>query len=280
MVMGYEVSGIIDQVGSGIDSAWLGKEVIALTRFGGQADQVVVPLIQVIEKPATLSFVDAAAIPVNYLTAWMLLIEMGALKPADTVLIHNAGGGVGLAALDIAKNIGANTIGTASAGKHEFLAKRGLGIAIDYRTRDWLPQLMEATANKGVELIIDPMGSKSWKKSYKALRSTGRLGMFGVSEVTESSLFGKLRYLGLLRHLPVYTPIGLMNDNKSVFGVNMGRLWHEPEKSRDWLIALMQGVTEGWLKPHVDKVFSFEEVQNAHEYLESRRNIGKVILVP
>ncbi len=106
--------------------------VMALTRFGGYADTVVVPQAQVFEKPSALSFEQAAAIPVNYLTAWQLLVVMGALKSDETVLVHSAGGGVGLAAIDIARHLGATILGTASAGKHRFLRERGLHEAIDY----------------------------------------------------------------------------------------------------------------------------------------------------
>lgn len=114
-VVGYEVSGVVDAVGSKVADGFVGKEVFALTRFKGYADTVVVPQNQVFTKPASLSHDQAAALPVQYLTAWQLLIVMGGLKAGETVLIHNAGGGVGLAALEIARQVGARTIGTASA---------------------------------------------------------------------------------------------------------------------------------------------------------------------
>src|SRR5207253_4176854 len=158
-----------------------------MTRFGGQAELVVAPATQLFEKPETLSFEEGAAIPTNYLTAWALLVTMGGLKKEEAVLIHNAGGGVGLAALDIAKHIGATTYGTASAGKHEFLKARGLDQAIDYRNQDWLPVLIDLTKDRGVELVIDPLGGKSWKKSYRALRTTGRMGVFGMSKIGRAS---------------------------------------------------------------------------------------------
>lgn len=164
-VMGYEVSGVIDSVGPDLDSSLIGKPVMAMTRFGGQAELVAVAASQVFDKPEGLSFEAAAAIPVNYLTAWALLVTMGGLKRDEAVLIHNAGGGVGLAALDIARHIGARTFGTASAGKHEFLRARGLDHAIDYRNQDWLPTLMTLTDNRGVELIIDPLGARVGSKA-------------------------------------------------------------------------------------------------------------------
>src|SRR2546425_3932912 len=161
-VMGYEVAGIVEAAGDEANRTLIGKPVIAMTRFGGQAELVSAPITQIFEKPETLSFEQGAAIPTNYLTAWALLVTMGGLKKGESVLIHNAGGGVGLAALDIAKQIGATTYGTASPGKHDFLRRRGLDHPIDYRNQDWLPVLKHMTNGRGVELIIDPIGGSHW----------------------------------------------------------------------------------------------------------------------
>lgn len=279
-VVGYEVSGTVDAVGAGVDESWIGKEVFGMTRFGGYSDVVVAPEVQMFEKPASLSHEQAAAIPVNYLTAWQLLVVMGSLSADEAVLIHNAGGGVGLAAIDIGRHIGATLIGTSSAGKHSFLKERGLDHAIDYRNQDWAVELDKITDGRGVELITDPLGGNHWKKSYKALRSTGRLGMFGISTASESKLPGPLRLLKIAAGLPLYSPLGLMDKNRSVFGVNMGHLWHESAKIRVWMEALLQGIEDGWVRPHVDQAFSFEQAGEAHAFIEARKNIGKVVLTP
>ncbi len=279
-VVGYEISGTVDAVGEAVDESWLGQEVFGMTRFGGYSDTVVVPEDQLFTKPASLSHEQAAAIPVNYLTAWQLLVVMGSLSVDETVLIHNAGGGVGLAAIDIGRHIGATLVGTASTSKHGFLEERGLHHAIDYRTQDWSVELDRLLEGRGVELITDPLGGSHWKKSYKALRSTGRLGMFGISTASESRLPGPLRLLKIVSGLPLYSPLGLMDKNRSVFGVNMGHLWHETAKIRVWMEALLQGIDEGWVRPHVDQAFSFEQAGDAHAYIEARKNIGKVVLTP
>lgn len=279
-VMGYEVSGNVDSLGEGVDQALLGKAVVALTRFGGQSELVVVKSSQIFEKPDSLSFEQAAAIPVNYLTAYALLAVMGSLQPGEAVLIHNAGGGVGLAALDIAKRLSAVTYGTASPGKHDFLRQRGLDHAIDYRNQDWLAVLKKLTDGRGVELVIDPIGGGHWKKSYEALRSTGRLGMFGISTVSADGLRGKLAMAKAAWQTPWFHPFGLLNKNKGVFGLNLGHMWHEPEKVAEWMNVIIEGVSEGWIRPHVDKAFSFDEIGAAHAYIESRKNIGKIVLVP
>jgi len=279
-VMGYEVAGVISEVGQKVDPSIVGAEVLAMTRFGGQSDKVVVREKQLFEKPVSLSFEEAAAVPVNYLTAWALLVVMGGLRKDESVLIHNAGGGVGLAALDIAKHIGAKTYGTASPGKHEFLRERGLDHPIDYRNQDWLPELKKLTNGRGVELVIDPIGGDHWKKSFAALRHTGRLGMFGVSVASANGLAGKLKMVKAALQMPRFNPIALINKNRGAFGLNLGHMWHEPEKVEEWVEAIVRGIEEGWINPHVDKAFPFAQAADAHTYMESRKNIGKVVLVP
>ena len=279
-VMGYEVAGIVEALGEDVDPQLRGKAVVAMTRFRGQAEKVVVAVNQLFEKPESLSFEQAAAIPVNYLTAYALLVVMGGLRPGEAVLIHNAGGGVGLAALDIAKKIGATTYGTASPGKHEFLRERGLDHPIDYRNQDWLPALMQLTGSRGVELVIDPIGGSHWKKSYAALRTTGRLGMFGVSTASANGLKGKFKLLKAAAQMPRFHPLSLLSKNRGVFGLNLGHMWHEPEKIALWMRDILRGVEEGWVQPYVDQAFSFEDVGKAHQYIEQRKNIGKVVLVP
>ena len=280
IVMGYEVSGLVEAVGKDVNSSFVGKEVAAMTRFGGQSEMVAVKATQIFEKPNNLTFEQTAAIPVNYLTAYALLIVMGSLHAGESVLIHNAGGGVGLAALDIAKKVGAVTYGTASSGKHKFLAERGLDHAIDYRKQDWLPVLKDLTNGRGVDLVIDPIGGAHWKKSYAALRATGRLGMFGISTVSANGLSGKLNMLKAAIQTPRFHPFGLLNKNRGVFGLNLGHMWHEPEKVAVWMRDLLRGVEEGWVNPYVDRSFSFDEAGAAHRYLEERKNIGKVVLIP
>src|SRR6266404_4488393 len=279
-VMGYEVAGIVEAAGDDVDRTLLGKSVIAMTRFGGQAELVVAPVTQIFPKPEILSFEQGAAIPVNYLTAWALLVAMGGLRKGEAVLIHNAGGGVGLAALDIAKHIGAKTYGTASAGKHQFLKDRGLDYAIDYRNQDWLPVLIDLTQGRGVEMAIDPLGGASWKKTYRALRTTGRMGVFGMSTASASGIRGKIRAMKALVQTPKFHPLALMNRNKGVFGLNLGHMWGEGEKVAEWTQEIVRGIHEGWIQPHVDRAFPFDQIAEAHAYIEARRNIGKVVLVP
>ncbi|MDX2454067.1 medium chain dehydrogenase/reductase family protein [Desulfosarcina sp.] len=278
-VVGYEVSGTVESAGPGVDASIVGQSVVALTRFNGYSDRVCVPEKAVFTIPESLDFEHAAAIPLNYLTAYQLLYVMGGLKKGESVLIHNAGGGVGLAALDISLHLEATTYGTSSVGKHSFLMERGLNYPIDYRNQDFLSSIMNLTGGKGVEMVLDPIGGNNWKKSYKALRPTGRLGLFGVSTVTDSTMGRVFQFIKLIAQTPRYNPLRLMNANKGVFGVNLGHMWNERDKISGWMQEILKGVEKGWVRPHVDRTFRFEQAGKAHRYIEARKNIGKIVLV-
>lgn len=282
-VVGYEVAGRIDAVGPGVPGERIGEDVLGLTRFGGYSDVVVVPERQATRRPHGLDARTAAAIPVTYITAYQMLIEMGRVRSGDRVLIHQAAGGVGLAAIDLcALTGGVETFGTASASKHEFVRARGLTHPIDYHSQDYEREVMRLTGGRGVDLILDPIGGDSWRKGLRLLRSTGRLVCFGMSSANtskERSIIGGLKAIAQIPWLKV-NPITLMNENKGVLGVNLGHMWDEVERLSGWLDQLLVWWAEGKVRPHVDRAFPFAEAAAAHSYIQERRNVGKVLLVP
>jgi NADPH:quinone reductase-like Zn-dependent oxidoreductase len=282
VVPGYEVSGRVDAAGTDVEASWVGRDVLAVTRFGGYADVVCVPLNQVFARPAGMSAPEAAAIPINYFTAWLLVVVMGALKRGETVLVHSAGGGVGIAATQIAKHLGASVIGTASAGKHAELRALGVDHLIDYRTEDFEARTREITNGRGVELILDAVGGESWKKGYRVLAPTGRLGMFGISAAVTRKERSVLGMLSTLANTPwfQFNPLSLMSANKGVFGVNLGHLWGELDRQRAWAEQVLDLWTQGVVKPKIAKSFHFDEAPLAHHFIQDRGNVGKVVLVP
>jgi NADPH:quinone reductase-like Zn-dependent oxidoreductase len=282
VVPGYEVSGRIDAVGTDVDASWVGRDVAAMTRFGGYADLVCVPIGQVFARPPGASALEAAAVPVNYLTAWQLVVVMGGLKRDETILVHSAGGGVGIAAIQIAKHIGARIIGTASASKHSELRALGADYLIDYRKEDFEVRAREITNGHGVELILDAVGGESFKKGYRLLAPTGRLGMFGISSAVTRKERWLLGMLEMLVRTPwfQFNPMSLMNANKGVFGVNLGHLWGEMDRIRGWGEQLLELWAQGIIKPKIAQSFKFDEAAAAHHFIQDRRNIGKVLLVP
>jgi len=204
------------------------------------------------------------------------------LKAGETVLVHSAGGGVGIAATQIAKHIGAKVIGTASAGKHAELSALGVDWLIDYTTEDFESRARGITGGRGVELILDAVGGDSLKKGYRLLAPTGRLGVFGVSSTVTGKAAGYFGMASMLVKTPwvQFNPISLMNANKGVFGVNLGHLWGEFERVRPWMDELVRLWRIGAIKPKIARVFPFDEAPAAHHFIQDRKNIGKVLLKP
>ncbi len=277
-VPGYEVTGIVDTIGQGVPDIREGEPVFALTKFGGYSDLVCVPHKQVFKRLEWMPPEDAVALPVNYLTAYQMLMVMGSLRPGDKVLIHGVGGGVGLAALDICRIVGAETYGTASPQKHEFLLSRGLQYPIDYRNHDYERVVNDLTGGRGVQIILDPLGGIHWPKNYRLLMPTGRLIHFGVQNMVKGKRRNLLSMLRALVMVPFYTPLKLMNDNKAVMGVNLGHLWAYPELPRLWMKQIMNWYDEALFRPHIDRIIPFEQAVEAHHYLQERQNVGKVVL--
>ncbi len=280
-VPGYEVAGVIDALGEGVTGVALGDRVAALTRFGGHADCVVVPANQVFAMPEGMSFEQGAALPVNYLTAYHMLFQVARIKPGDHVLIHMAAGGVGTAVLQLCNTLDdITTYGTASAGKHDYVRSHGCDHAIDYRTKDYVEEIQRLTEGRGVNLILDALGGRDWKKGYSILRASGLLIAFGWANMNTGDKRRLGRVLKELTGLPLFSPRNFMDDNRGMAGVNLGHLWHEVDMLAGQGRALMQLFADGKIAPHVDKVFSFEEAAEAHRYLEQGKNVGKVVLVP
>ncbi len=280
-VVGYEVAGDIVAVGEGVKRS-IGEKVLAITHFGGYSDMVCVPLDGAVPLPAGMSYEEGAAIPVNYLTAYQMLVQMGSLKSGERVLVHSAGGGVGLAAIDICRIYGAEVFGTASVSKHAFLRERGVAHVIDYRTQDYEDEVQRLTGGRGVHIVLDAMGGEHWKKGYRCLVPSGRLVMFGLS----NAVVGKTRSIPSLLKTLIKTPFfsfppsRLMNNNKALIGVNLGHMWGETELLSKWLLQILAWHSEGKIHLHVGARFPLAEAAAAHYYIQERKNIGKVILIP
>jgi len=283
-VLGYEVAGEVEDIGEGVEGLSEGDRVIAGTRFGGQAELVTAEAEQAIPLPESLSFEQGAAFPVNYGTAYAALVIMGGLKPQERLLIHAAAGGVGTAATQVAKRIGAEILGTASASKHDAIRAQGVDHPIDYRNEDFAEAAMRITGGVGLDLIIDAVGPTSFRKGYRILRPGGRIVMFGLSEVQtgdKRDIPAVLRGLARmpLSTMPWWKSLQLINENKGVFGLNMLKWWDEEGLDRV-LEPLSAGLAAGDYEPVIAESFPFERAADAHRFIAERRNIGKVVLTP
>jgi NADPH:quinone reductase-like Zn-dependent oxidoreductase len=273
-VVGYEVAGTILELGEGVEGLNHGERVLAGTKFGGYASQVVVPAADVVPLPEALSFEQGAAIPVNYGTAWAALIGYGSLQPGERVLVHSAGGGVGIAATQIAKRSGAEVYGTASPGKHERIREIGVDRAIDYTKPGW-----ERDVGK-FDVILDAVGGKSFRTSYSLLRPGGRLVAFGASAVVSGQRRNLVTALRAVARMPRFNMIKQMSESKAVIGLNMLTLWKDRGSLQPWIEPLDEMLADGTVKPVVAGDFSFEDAGAAQSMITERRNVGKVVLVP
>jgi synaptic vesicle membrane protein VAT-1 len=276
-VVGYEVAGTIDATGEGVEAFAAGDRVLALTRFGGYSDTVVVPAGQVAQI-GSRDFEKATAIPVNYLTAWLMLVKLGNVEAGERVLVHAAAGGVGQAALQICSWKQAKVIGTASPGKHARLRDLGVEHVVDYRSEDF-EQVVRAAVGE-VDIVLDAVGGASFRKGYRLLSPMGRLFMFGVSSFAPGKRRSVLAALRGLVSMPSFRPLSLMNENRGVFGVNLGHLWDRATQLQRMLEEILALVHAGELNPVVDSTFKFADAAKAHARLQDRGNFGKVLLVP
>jgi synaptic vesicle membrane protein VAT-1 len=278
MVMGYEVAGRVTAVAADVSDVRPGERVLAMTRFGGHANRARVQASQVIKIPEQMSFDQAAALPVHYLTAYHMLFQIGQLRPFDKVLIHMAAGGVGLAAIQLCRTVeGVEIFGTASSTKHDYLRQAGVAHPIDYRSVDYAQEVRRLTAGKGVQLVLDPLGGKNWSKGYELLAPTGHLIAFGWSSMVSGERRDWLRVISELFSIKRFSPVSLMNDNRTVSGVNLGHLWDQRELLAREMGVLLRLFEEGKIAPHVDRIFSLSAGAEAHRYIQERRNIGKVL---
>ncbi len=281
-VVGYEASGVVEQVGSEVTEFQIGDRVIAMIQFGSHAELIAAAVDEVLPMPANMSFEQAAALPVNYLTAYHMLHRVAHVRSGQRLLIHSAAGGVGIAVIQLCQAVGGvELFGTASAGKHAYLREIGLDHPIDYRTEDYVDAVRTLTNGQGVDIVLDPLGGKDWRKGYRLLRPAGHLCAYGFSNNTSGDgTRSLLRVLGQMAQVPLWNSISLMNENRAVSGVNMGHLWGEKAMLREELMALLGLFAAGKIAPKIDSTFPFDQAADAHRRIESRGSIGKVLLVP
>jgi NADPH:quinone reductase-like Zn-dependent oxidoreductase len=278
-VVGYEAAGVVD-AGSSEDHP-VGQRVLAVTHFGGHSDVVCVPAEQVSEIPDGVSFEEAAAIPINYLTAYHLLFRIANVRPHERVLVHMAAGGVGTAALQLCRTVDELvTFGTASAAKHEVLRAEGCRYPIDYHTVDYAAEIRRLTGGEGVDVVLDALGGKDWRKGLKLLRPGGRLVAFGFANFATGERRNPARVAAQALATPLLTPLQLMAHNRTVSGVHLGRLWGEAAILREEFQAVLALWEAGRIKPRIDAAYPFAEVAAAHRRILERKNVGKVLLIP
>ncbi len=283
-ILGNDIAGVVAQVGAGVDSAWVGRAVLVSPGLscgrcerclsgwdnlcpdyrilgentrGGYAEQIAVPATNLLPRPSGLSWVEGAAIPLTFLTAWQMLVVRARVRPGDTVLIHAVGSGVGCAGLQIAKLFGARVIALASTDtKLDRARARGADVTIRSSDPDWPKQVraIEGVGRRGVDVVFEHVGEATWSHSLKLTRSGGTVVTCGASSGWDART--DLRHV-FFRQL-------------QILGSTMG--------SKSLLHQILPLVEQGRLRPEVDRTFPLAEAADAHRYLDRREQYGKVVL--
>lgn len=272
-VPGIEVAGTVAALGEGGDGH-IGQRVAAPIRLGGYAERAVVSADGVVPLPDGVGFEAGAAISTNYTVAWEALTRAGNVQPGDRVLVHSAGGGVGIAATQIAKHVGAEVWGTASPGKHEAIRGFGVDHPIDYTRDGWEHEIPK------LDLVLDGLGGGSIRRSFRLLRPGGRLVCFGLGSVVSGESQSVPKIARGIAQMPWFHPVGLMTKSKGVIGLSILDLWDEFGSRERWTGPLTQLLADGVIQPVVAQTFTFEHAPDAHRFIIERRNVGKVVLTP
>ncbi|MEX2248381.1 MAG: zinc-binding alcohol dehydrogenase family protein [Parvibaculum sp.] len=263
-IVGYQAAGTIVEVGAQVKNLKPGQRVTTVNFNGSHAELRSVFARTAWVVPDSMDIRTAAAIPVPFGTAHDCLFEFGRLKAGETVLVQAGAGAVGLAAIQIAKRAGATVIATASSDERlEGLKQYGMDHGINYRTQDLVAEAKRLTDNKGVNLVVDPVGGSTLQKSILALAYRGRISMVGRAGREDM-------------RVDVST---MMGGNQSLSGVFLGAEIFS-DRVHDNIQSLIDDIAKGDLKVVLDKSFALKDAAAAHEYIESRKAFGRVTLIP
>jgi NADPH:quinone reductase len=265
-IPGAEIAGVVAAVGEKVTTVKPGTRVVTLIESGGYSEFALADERSLIPLPEHLDYRNAAALPLQGLSAYHVLKTMGRLEEGETVLVHAAAGGVGTLAVQLAKLFGAGKIiaTASSAEKLELARQMGADVLVNYTESNWVEQILEATGGKGVDVALEMVGGDVFNKTLKCLATFGRLVVFGAASGEQSKMY----------------PSSLMARNQSVIGFFLPQIMRKPELLQPSLVELLTYLGEGKLKLTIGGVFPLEDAADVHRLLQSRQTIGKLILEP
>jgi NADPH:quinone reductase-like Zn-dependent oxidoreductase len=278
-VLGYEVVGVIKEVGKSVSEKWIEKRVVGFCRFGGYAKRVVTKETAIVEIPSTLPFSEALALCTQSVTAYYMMEYLAPVHRGDVVLIHSAAGGVGTLLVQLAKLKGAVVIAKIGADtKSELVKSLGADHVVNYRSVHYKKKVREILKEKSLDVSYNPVGGSTFKTDFSMLGSGGRLVLFGGAELTNTH-WGFLSSLNFVWKMGLIIPIGLMIRSKSILGVNMLKIAdHKPEVLQHCLKKVLDLFLSGELIPQIGGVYPSSEIATAHEALEKGGTTGKLAL--
>ena len=265
-IPGGEIAGVVREIGQGVSGFAVGDRVLASAPMGGYADRIAIPASFAHRMPDAMSFEEGASLPIVYPTSYAGLVYRAALKPGETLLVHAAAGGVGLAAVQIGKALGARVIATAGGpDKVRVAIEAGAEFGIDYNSEDFVERVKEITGGKGADVIYDSVGGEIFDKSLKCIAWCGRLLVIGFAGGT----------------IPSVAANRILLKNVSVVGLHWGAYAkYEPARIPETFAALFQLYQEKKIRPVIYASYPLEKAADALAALGSRKTHGKVVLVP
>lgn len=277
-VIGYEVVGTVTEVGRDIEKSWIGKRVVAFTRFGGYAKKVNTKASAIVE----IDDLDAAvalSLCTQSVTAFYMANYVAPIHKNENVLIHAAAGGVGSILIQLAKKAGATVIAKiGNESKRELVKKLGADCIINYNQSDYISEVEKYLNGKKLDVIYNPVGGETFKNDMKILNPGGKMFLFGGSALSKGK-WGILSSLNFVRKMGLMIPIGLMMQSKSVLGINMLKIADEkPEVIQECLNAVISLYREKVIEPQIGGEFNASELAKAHALLESGNTIGKLAI--
>jgi NADPH:quinone reductase-like Zn-dependent oxidoreductase len=278
-VIGYDVCGTIESVGSNVTDVAEGERVTAMTRFGGYAEYAITDARAVTRIPDSVNAAEATALTTQYCTAYFCAAEMVNLFAGDKVVIHSAAGGVGAGLVQYAKYKGCEIFATTgSSSKVELLKQMGADHIIDTSKVEFDEYIKEVTKGDGVDVIFDAVGADFIKRGIRVLAPGGRIVCYGAAQMSDSN--NPFFQLGKAIQFGIYHPAIFMMSSKSLIGVNMLKMADgKPLVIKRCLENVVRLVEEGVFKPQGGKTFKAADIAEAHKFLESRKSTGKVVCV-
>jgi NADPH2:quinone reductase len=275
-VLGYDVVGIIESVGDGVDGTKIGKKVVAVTEFGGYAEYAIAREMAIAELPLEIPLASAAALATQYATAYYAAYQLGNIQHGDHVFIHAAAGGVGLGLIQFCKLRGCIIYGTVSNDtKAETIRGMGVHHIINSSKQNVLEELRQL--KNQLDVIFDSVGGKGVKVGMKSLRAGGRMICYGGSQLSGGKGIFNLIKFGL--SFGFYSPIQLLTQSKSILGVNMLKLMREhPQILKLILNEILDLLQQKRINTPLGESFPIEKLFEAHMHLQNRKSIGKVVV--
>lgn len=283
-ILGYDVCGTVEAIGSGVEHVKPGDRVIAVGKFGGYGKYFATTKNGVAHWPEEMDAALGTTVPTQGATAYYCIHEATRVRPGEIALVHAAAGGVGLQMVQLLKSLGCTVIGTASGSKHVMLKEAGCDLCIDYRTQDFVSVAKRFLGrDRRVDVVFDSLGGSTFRKGVKLMGAGGRMVTFGVAGAMRSKAatngIGKLAVLKTMWDSRLVNPMLLMAASKSIVGVNMLRVAeHQQLLYRDVIKLMAKKVIDGEVKPPVDSVYHVDDIAAAHAHLESRQSRGKIAI--